>query len=217
MKNSLIWATSVAILATVHFAAADVAAQRPSTPGVAIVDLTYIFANHTRFKAMTEDMRRDVEEAERNLKAQKESLQKMAEQLDQYRRGTPDYKSLEEELAKRQADMSAQVNLQKKNFLEQEAKNYYTVYLEILDQIKYYADANGISLVLRFNGDPIDSQDPREVIKELNKSVVYYNRTIDITPVILDAVNQTSPRPAGRPPIGATGPATKPHGVPTRR
>jgi hypothetical protein len=66
-----------------------------------------------------------------------------------------------------------------------------------MEQVKYYADKNGYLLVMRFNGDPYDENDPQALQKELNKAVLYYNKTIDITPIILDAVNP--PRPTGHP------------------
>lgn len=201
MKNSLLCATLVAVAPAFHFGAREAAAQRGGE--VAIIDLTYIFANHTRFKAMTEDMKQEVEAAEDDLKGQKEFLRKMADRLEEYKRGTQEYKQLEEEFVKKQAELTSQVNIQKNNFLEQEARNYYQVYQEVLEHVKDHADRNGINLVLRFNGDPIDQTDPREVIKELNKSVVYYNRAIDITPVILDEVNGGAPPPRQAAPKGA--------------
>ena len=164
---------------------------------VAILDLTYIFKNHTRFQQMSNDMRRDVEAAENALKNDREAYRKLTEKLEKYKRGTPEYRAMEEELAKRAAELNLQVNIQKKDFLEQEAKIYYTVYQEVIDCVKYYSDTSGMALVLRFNGDPIDRNDPQEVLKELNKSVIYYNRAIDITPIILEELNSYQPKPGG--------------------
>ena len=104
---------------------------------------------------------------------------------------------MEEELAKKAAELNLRVSIQKKDFLEQEAKIYYNVYQEVIDCVKYHCDTNGVSLVLRFNGDPIDRNDPQEVLKELNKSVLYYNRAIDITPIILEKLNSYQPKPGG--------------------
>ena len=165
----------------------------PAGSGVAILDLSYIFKEHNRFKAMTAEMRGTVQTAEKALKDERESLIQLNKSLNgedqQYKRGTPEYKQLEAEVAQRQADLQAKVALKKKEFLEREAKIYYNIYREIMDEVKAYSDARGISLVMRFNGDPVDPTEPQTIIKELNKSVVYYNEAIDITPVILNAVN----------------------------
>ncbi len=221
MKNSLSMATLVAVLAAAHFSAADAVAQ-PRSGGyqVAIVDLTYIFANHIRFKALVEDMRKDVEAAESDLKAAKESIEKLAENIDSYQKSSKEFKDLEEDLAKRQADLQVQVNIQKRNFMEQEAKIYLSIYREVLDHVKYHAEKNGISLVLRFNGDPVEGDDLQGVMRELNRQVVYYNRTIDITPIVLDACNANAgpARPQARQPSGPVGnnPGL-PQGVPRKR
>lgn len=188
-------------------APAALAQQAPhhGAPMVAILDLTYIFKNHTRFQQMSNDMRREVEAAENALKNDREAYNQLTQKLEQYKRGTPEYRALEEELAERAAKLNLQVNIQKKNFLEQEAKIYYTVYQEVIDCVKYYCDTNGVSLVLRFNGDPIDRNDPQEVLKELNKSVIYYNRQIDITPVILEKLNSFQQKPGSYPSAAAPG------------
>ncbi len=193
MKNSLSVATLVAVLAAVQFAADTAHAQpRPGGSQVAIVDLTYIFANHVRFKALVEDMRKDVEAAESDLKTAKEAIEKLAERADDYVKSSPEYKDLEEDLAKRQADLQVQVNIQKRNFMEQEAKIYLSIYREVLDHVKNHAEKYGISLVLRFNGDPVDGDDLQGVMRELNRQVVYYHRAIDITPIVLEACNASA-------------------------
>ena len=223
MKKFLFVAAVAAVFAASEYSADQAAAQQRSPapqPGsqVAIVDLTYIFANHVRFKALVEDMRHDVEAAEADLKAAKEAIEKSAEKIDEYNRNSPEAKALEEELAKRQADLQVQVNIQKRNFMEQEAKIYLSIYREVLDHVKYHSERNGISLVLRFNGDPLEGEDLQGVMQHLNRQVVYYNRAIDITPIVLDACNANPGAPRQNRPAGPIGskPATK-QGVLPRR
>ena len=199
MKKTFLLALLGAI-ALSQLAAGDALAQqpRPGAPNtVAILDLTYIFKHHVRFKQMSEDMKRDVDAAESALKADRDSYQKLIQKLEDYKRGSPEYKQLEEEIAKRGSELNLRVNIQKKDFLEQESRIYYTVYQEILECVRRHSEQYGISLVLRFNGDPIDRNDPQEILKELNKSVIYYNQAIDITPVILDMTARMAPNPGG--------------------
>jgi Skp family chaperone for outer membrane proteins len=220
VKKFLSWATLVAVVAACHFSARDAAAQQRAGQAVAIVDLTYIFANHVRFKALVEDMRRDVEAAEADLKISKESIEKLAENLDSYNKNSPEYKQLEEDFASRQAELQVKVNIQKRNFMEQEAKIYLQIYREVLDHVKFHAEKSGLSLVLRFNGDPVDGDDLQGVMQQLNRQVVYYNRTIDITPIVLDACNASSgaPRQNRQPSAPLSNkPGVKPQGVLPRR
>lgn len=207
MKKSQLLATCLAVGFIGALTASPVGAQQQGRPvgPVAILDLTYIFKNHARFQAMTEAMRAEVDAAEKQLSAERDAMQNLAKNLEQYKRGTPEFKQIEEELIKRQNDLQLKVNLQKKTFLEQEAKIYYTIYQEVNDHVRYFADTNGISLVLRFNGDPIDRNDPQEVLKELNKSVIYYNRAIDITPIILEKLSQAAPSRPQQPLVDGRG------------
>jgi Skp family chaperone for outer membrane proteins len=211
VKKYLSLTALVAGLSVVHAAAPlAVAQQRTAAPQVAIIDLAYIFNNHVKFKALSDDLRRDVEAAENELKNNKTALQKLADSLEGFNRNTPEYRQLEEDITKRSADLQVQVQLQKKTFFEQEAKIYYTVYQEIMEQVKYHSDKHGIVLVMRFNGDPLDENDPQGIQKELNKAVLYYNKVIDITPIILDAVNP--PRTGNRPGPTASSGNSRPSG-----
>jgi Skp family chaperone for outer membrane proteins len=214
-KFSLLAALVAAMVATT--AAVPQARAQVGHPmsQVAILDLTYIFKNHLRFQQLSNDMRRAVDKAEKDLQADREAYRKLAEQMETtYRKGTPEYNAMEEELNKRAADLNLRVNRQKKEFLEQEAKIYFNVYSEVIEHVKYYSESNGINLVLRFNGDPIDRNDPQDVLKELNKSVLYYNRAIDITPLVLEKLNAgAAPAGGGLAPNGGI-PGGAPGGMP---
>jgi outer membrane protein len=200
-------------------------AQQQAIGGVAIIDLSYIFKNHNRFKAMTEGMRAEVLRAEDALKARRTEIESLSKRLNdlgnELRKDSPEYKQLDADLTRKKIDLSTQVSQQKKEFLEKEAKIYYSVYQEVLDEVQYFSERNRISLVLRFNGDPVSDGDPQEILKQLNKQVVYYNKGIDITPMILDSLNtQRGPQngAAGGPvgvPIPGTG--TRPGTQPPRR
>ena len=45
---------------------------------------------------------------------------------------------MEEEIARREADLSVKVQLQRKEFLMREAKIYNTIYQEIEQEVDYY-------------------------------------------------------------------------------
>jgi outer membrane protein len=198
-------------------------AQQQFAGGVAIIDLSYIFKNHERFKAMTEAMRADVLHAEEVLKRSRTDIEALTKRLtdlgNELRKDSPEYKQLDADLTRKKIDLSTQVSQQKKEFLEKEAKIYYNVYSEVIDEVKFFAERNRISIVLRFNGDPITDSDPQEILKQLNKQVVYYNQAVDITPHILKAINDRTARAPGSVPGTQTVPGLRPSptGVPPRR
>lgn len=191
-------------------------AQQQAIGNIAIIDLSYIFKNHNRFKAMTEAMRNDVLRAEENLKGQRTQIESLTKRLNdlgnELRKDSPEYKQLDADLTRKKIDLTTQVSQQKKEFLEKEAKIYYSVYQEVLDEVQYFCERNRISLVLRFNGDPVSDGDPQEILKQLNKQIVYSNKNIDITPIILNSLNHRAegagnvPTTGGQPPRTGQGP-----------
>jgi len=141
-----------------------------------------------------------MEAAEANVKKERDTLKSLVDSLEQYRAGTPDYKRLEEDITRRQADLATRVQLQKKDFLLREARVHYTVYQEILQEVDYFAASRGISMVLRFNSEPVDVERPDDVLRHINKPIVWVPQGCNITPYVLERLNraQLNPAPAGQ-------------------
>ncbi len=202
MKKSHRWAVSAAAVSLGCFFVASlaVAQQGPAAPAtgprLALLDVSRIFKSHQRFKGMMDDMKADVERAEAQVKGERDAIAQLAERLQEYRKGTPEYKQMEEDLAKRQADLAVRVNLQKNDFLQREAKIYNSVYQEIWQATDYFCKQNRIDMVLRFNGEPVDVERPDSVLTHINKPVVWYDRGLDITDQILSDLNRTTINPA---------------------
>ena len=204
MKKHLCTAALAAPLLAIAFQSSALA------QGVRVIDLKYIFENNSRFKYMTEEMKRSVAAAEQDINARKEQVNRLREELKKYKKESVDYTRREQELTRLQVELTAQVQNQRRDFLRREARIYYIVYQEIVQEVRSYSEQNRIALVLRFNGEPMTDQDPDKVTKYLNKPVVYIHRQMDITPIINDALNKrfVPPQPGGN--------ATRPIGVPRR-
>jgi Skp family chaperone for outer membrane proteins len=168
--------------------------------GLAVVDVAYIFKNHARFKQQMEAMKAKVDAAEAELKRDQEDYKHMADQLKNYQPGSPDYKKTEDDMLKKQGELNLKVSLQKKDFMEQEGRVYFNVSREIDDAVKQLATKNNIVLVLRFNGDPVDPVDRNDILRGINKPIVFYDPRMDITPYVLQDLNRSAAAGAG--PIG---------------
>ena len=173
-------------------------AVRPLTPQaasaspathVAVIDVGYIFKNHARFKAAMDKMKDEVMAAENSLKAERDRVNQMMEQLKGFNVGTPEYRKLEGEVAKAQDDFNVNAQLQKKDFMDREAQVYLQVYSEIERAVGQFARENKIAVVHRFDGEPIDSSDRNRILGGITKPIVYYDPQIDITPDILRMLN----------------------------
>jgi len=197
-------AATVALLSVVGLTfsaqAQNPAGANASTHHIAVVDISYIFKNHKRHQTTIEAMKAEMTNTEAELKSDSEKIRQMEEQRNNYNASAPEYKQLDEELARSVAEFKLKMDRLRKGFMEREAKMYYQAYLEVNDAIKYYAERHDIALVIRFNGEKPDANRREDVLREINKTVVFQNR-IDITPDVLALLNrdaQATPQ-LGRP------------------
>ncbi|HEY2882851.1 MAG TPA: OmpH family outer membrane protein [Pirellulales bacterium] len=196
------------------------AAPRGATPsmgssqlglnGIAVVDVAYIFKHYEKFKQQMEQMKARVDQAEQALKADADNLKKMADQQKQYTPGSDAYKKMEADMLKLQADWNVKKSLKGKEFMDQEGAVYFNVSREIDLVVKQLAVQNGVVLVLKFNGESVDPNDHNDILRGINKPIVYYDARMDITPNVLDQLNRGNvgtgnvgvrmPQPGAQPP-----------------
>jgi Skp family chaperone for outer membrane proteins len=197
MRRNILWIVLLLTLAVASDpwnrllrTSAEEGAASPAAPPtrVAMIDLARIFNNHDKFKQQSDALRRDVEQAERQLKTRRAELQAAADSLGALPKESSQAKKLEEQITHDAAELTAHVAEQKKQFYEREKTIYYELYREVMAEVERYCKERGINLVMRFNGDPYNPADPQSVQKELNKAVVYQDG-IDITDEILRLVN----------------------------
>jgi Skp family chaperone for outer membrane proteins len=177
-------------------------APRPSgktlpSPNIVLLDVSYVFDHLPRFQQVMNDMKKDVTNADAAVKAENSAIQKLAQELELKSRGSPDYKRMEEQVITRKANLAAQVETQRREFMQRETKIYYDCYRQIQVVVNDYCAANNIDMVLRFSSDPVDPDNPNSVINTINKPVVTYVRDRDITPDILDILTKRSTSTGG--------------------
>ena len=195
---SIVSAATVALMQIPAFAQAPMAAtQAQSQPAhsastgahVAVIDVGYVFKNHLRFKGAMDKMKDEVMAAENALKGDRDRINGLMEHLKGFNAGTPEYKKLEAEIAKGQGDFNVNAQLQKKDFMDREAKVYLQVYTEIEKAVGQFAREHAIAVVFRFDGDPVDSVDRNQILRGITKPIVHFEAGNDITPDILKMLN----------------------------
>jgi Skp family chaperone for outer membrane proteins len=169
-------------------------------PVVALLDVSYVFKNHARLKTAMDAMKQDVAKAEAWVNGERDALTKLTDRLKDFRQGSQDYKTLEEDIARRQTELTLKVQQQRRDFLQHEAKLYYTVYQEIQQEVNYYCSQTGVATVLRFSRDPVDAENPDSVLAYINKPVIAYAANLDISDVILEQLNRGSASTVGSQP-----------------
>ena len=188
------------------------AGSNASKYNIAVVDISYIFKKHERFKATMESMKKEMETIEGELKGDREKIAGQEQQRNQFNAGSAEYKKMDEDIARQMAEFNLKMGKLRKEVLEREAKVYYQTYLEVVDAVKYYAKRQNIGLVLRFNGEPVDPNRRDDVLREINKPVVVQDQ-IDITPDVLALINRDQSGQSG---AQATRPAAAGSQLPVR-
>jgi Skp family chaperone for outer membrane proteins len=200
----------IGLLASPSKAPAQGQAGRPAGHNIAVVDVSIIFKKHARFQAMVDKFKKDVQAAEGKLKSEYDQIKLLQEQLKGLTPGSPDYKNMEQRIAHSGADLQIKQATQKKDLMEYEGRIYYQVYREMDDSVKRFAQKNGIALVLRYASDQVDDPiDRNEIVRGINKSVVYVDPALDITDWILQDLNRSAAAGAVNPGAGGVGVAPR--------
>ncbi len=157
--------------------------------GYAVVDVTYIFKNFAKFNSQMEGMKTAMESADSQLKADRDTVASKEQAREQYNPGSPEFKQVDEEIARLKAEFQLKAGKIRRDFLEREAQVYYTTFMEVSNAVQYYAQQHNIGMVLRFNGDSIDPNNREDILRAINKPVVFQNN-VDITPDVLALLNR---------------------------
>jgi Skp family chaperone for outer membrane proteins len=169
---------------------------RPSGTNVAVLDISQVFENYPAFQTQMADLKTEVEKFEGFLKAEQTKLMQLREKLQQYTPGSPEFKKLEEEMARQNSDLQIKMGQQRREFLEKEARVYYDGYNEVYNVVSTLAMRNDIKLVLRFNSEAMKPDDRASVLQGVNRAVVY-QKNLNITNLVITALGGTpGPKPA---------------------
>ena len=185
--NTKRWiAVWVAVIATGTFFSPQSAwAQNP----VAIVDIGEIFKNHPNFSQQLDGLKQKADAFKASsIQAQQDLIQK-AEVLKNFTPGSPDYQAEEAKLAKESATMEVEQKLAMRELMQAEARLHFDTYEQVNQLIEQYCDSRGIHLVLRYNSQKMDPNNPATVMQRVNSSVIFHNPATDITSIVIGQLN----------------------------
>lgn len=180
-------AAPLSAAATAPRPAAPAAAVAPTSGHmIAVVDIGTIFKESPRLKEMSEKMKAEAIAAEGNLKKEFEGLKLMAEQLQKLPdQNSLEAKQLETEITKRKLDFDYRRGQIGKDFAERESKMFFQVYQEVDQIVSAIAQRNGVALVLRHNSTAVNPNDKNDVMRGINRSIIYCRADLDITALVL--------------------------------
>jgi outer membrane protein len=164
---------------------------------IALVDIAYIFKNYDKFTRLSEQMKEDVQIREKEIQQAQSELKTLMARRATFKPDSPDFKSLDEQIARRKAELELMADGARREFTQREAALYHQTYQEIELVIKRFAEDRNLSLVLRSSRDEaVSPSNPQDVIKEVSQQVLYAQPQMDITDTILAMLNRSSGTPS---------------------
>jgi outer membrane protein len=175
------------------------AAKAPDAPHrIALIDMAQVFKKYKKFEIMREELKGKLQESEATFKQLATKLQQQQTELKNYKQGSDEYARLEKVLVEQTTKAEAFRKTQQRDLIRSEAQIYKTIYLEVSDAVQKFAQLRNYTLVLRFTADEESpSENPEEVMRSLNKQVVYYRQNDDVTRNIVRYLNSQYEKSAG--------------------
>lgn len=157
---------------------------------VGLVDMAKIFKEYEKFSRLREGLQSEMTAIQDEAKGVKASAQKIADQMKQLNADSTEYRALEEKLAKMTSEFETKIKLKQRDLARREAEIFETIYLEATDVVKKYAEHFKFTMVIRFNSESLESDNPQKLATNLNKLVVYHRPEDDITDPVIEYLNR---------------------------
>ena len=213
MKRFIVSATAIAIVGGFATFVETARAQSPQTPKpkaeivhkVGLIDMAHVFKNYKKFNVLRDDLKAEITESDQQAQAKAEQIKKLQEEMKTLKEGSPDFLAREQQLAKLTSEFETFRKVAQRDFLRKESQIYKTIYLEVTDAVRKYAEYYKYTLIMRFSREELESADnPQDVIRSMNRNVVYFLPDDDITLSVLDYLNREYDRTAGSAPATRT-------------
>lgn len=168
--------------------AAAPAASLPHKVG--LIDMAHVFKNYKKFDALREELKVEISTSEDKAKAMQQELADLQAKMKSMMEGSPAYTKTEKEIVSKAADFESFRRSASRDFLKKESQIYLQVYNETSEAVKKYADFYKYTLVIRFNREELDTDNPQTLLQGMNRQVVYHHAEDDITIPVLDFLNK---------------------------
>lgn len=203
MKRITVKATVFVLVTGLAWVPAAVRAEGrpPESPHrIALIDMARVFKTYKKFENLREELKGDLTKSEDKFKQMAEQIRKEQSELKLMKEGSDEYAQKEKVVLGHTTQAETYRKSQQRDLIRREAQIYKTIYLEVADAVQKYASHFNYTLVLRFTSDDLDAtENPEDVMRGLNKQVVYYRPNDDITNAIVRYLNSNYQRSAATP------------------
>ena len=161
--------------------------QAQESGRIAILDVAKVFKDNPAFTAAMESIKTEADQLKNSITAEQEQIKAQAQKVAQMPRDE-NRNQLEAQLEQQQTALRTKARQQETELLNKEAQIYFNTYRQMQSVVEELSTQYGISLVLRFDSEQIDPKNRNEVIKGVNRSVVFH-RKVDLTNMVTETLN----------------------------
>lgn len=155
---------------------------------VAVVNIDKLFNSYKQHADRLAPLRESAKEIDETVQVRQVELETTANKLRQTPPGTPEQLQLQAKLLKLQNDLKMFVDAERQKLQKREVGAIIASQKEFDEAIKKICKERGIKLVFRTYNPPDENQPLQEVVKGLNRDVIYQDG-LDITDDVLKALN----------------------------
>ena len=166
-------------------------AQNSNGGMVAVLDVAKVFEGNEVFNNRMEAIKAEANQFKSEMEAEQVAIQQQAEGLKTLNQGSPEFNSLQAELEQKTATLRTKAQQTNTALLNKEAKIYYDTYQQMQTVVADLASKYNITLVIRWDSKPIDPAKRDEVIKGVNRNIVY-QKDLDLTSLVIDNMRAVS-------------------------
>ena len=183
---------------------------------VGLIDMAFLFSKYTKFEALRNDLKAEIESADGALKVRLEKIKGLQAEMKELVPNSPQFVAREKQITEMAGAAEAERKNLQRQFMREETKVYQTVYREVLDAVNKYAAIYKYTLIVRYSRDDAEvGDDPQKVMQALQRQVVFNRPEDDITDAVLNYLNKQYKPTAVAPVRGAAKPDPKTRGVST--
>ena len=189
MKSTFSKIVLSALVTVVALSVSTASAQEGKQSGiVAVLDVAKVFKENRAFESKMQSIKSTADQLKASIQQKQEAIKQEAAGLQQYEVGSPERNQMEAELVQKQAKLRTEAHQAEVDLLSKEAGVYYQTYQQMQSILSSLSTEYGISLVLRFDSETVDANNRGEVIKGVNRAVVY-QQGLDLTTMVIEKMS----------------------------
>ena len=194
MKSFISKTVMMALVAVVAFSSTASAQEKGGI--VAVLDVAKVFKENRSFESKMQAIKSTADQLKAEIQQKQEAIKQEAGGLAAFEVGSQERNQMEGALEQKQAALRTQARQAEMDLLTKEARVYYETYEQMQTILKSLASQHGISLVLRFDSEEVDPTNRGEVIKGVNRAIVYQEK-LDLTTLVIGQMSSDTANAGG--------------------